>query len=66
MAESETKSERLSIAVTPSEKAALEYHAAVHPEKYESWHQVVRDLSIADAVAAFARAEAAIKAANHR
>ncbi len=48
--ETETRSERLSIAVTPSELEALRLVERLHEPKYDGVSNVIRDFSISDAV----------------
>lgn len=57
--ESETRSERLTLAVTPSEKAALEFICRVHGDKYDGVSSPVRDYSLAEALSFHRRAVAA-------
>jgi len=58
----ETKSERLSIAITPSELRALQFIARVHGDRYDGWSTVIRDYSISEAVEFHQRALAAAEA----
>lgn len=46
----EARSERLGMAVTPTEKAALTKIAALFPEKYEGISSVLRDYTPSQAV----------------
>ena len=62
MPDEETKSERLSLAITPTELTALRFVAEVQPDKYDGWSTVVRDYSITEAVTFHQRALAATAA----
>ena len=46
----ETRSERVTLAVTPTEKRALELIAAVHDAEYDGPSTVLRDHSLRSAV----------------
>ena len=46
----ETKSERVALAVTPTERWALEFVAALYPEQYDGASTVLRDYSLRQAV----------------
>ena len=46
----ETRSERTTLAFTPTEMKALEYVAHVHGTKYSGIGEVMRDYSVSDAV----------------
>ena len=47
----ESKTERIGLAITPAEMAALELLHHVHPGQYEGVSSVVRDYSLREAVA---------------
>jgi hypothetical protein len=57
----ETKSERVGMAVTPTELLALEFIQKLHGDRYDGASSVLRDYSLADAVAFYERAKAAAK-----
>lgn len=56
MPETEARSERMSMTLTPSQLAALKFIAGMHPEKYDGFSGVLEDFSLNDAVQAHSRA----------
>lgn len=61
----ERRTERLSMACTPTEKKAVELVARVHSDRYnEEPSAVLRDMSLAEAVDEAARIEAAVAPAS--
>lgn len=58
----ETKTERLGIAVTPTQLKALEFIQRAHGDRYDGISSVLRDYSLADAVGFYRRALASLKA----
>ncbi len=57
----ETKTERLTIAATSTEMKALEFIQQAHGDRYDGTSSVLRDYSLADAVAFYRRALASLK-----
>jgi hypothetical protein len=55
--QSEPRSERVNLAVTPSELRSLQIIAAARPEDYDGASSVLRDYSVAGAVARAAELE---------
>jgi hypothetical protein len=55
--EGETKSERIGMAVTPTEMRALEFVQLIHGDKYDGAATVLRDYSIKDAVELYRRSK---------
>lgn len=66
LATAETKSERLSMALTASEMEALEFIQVTHGERYEGTSSVLRDYSLTEAVAIHRRARASLLDAPSR
>lgn len=56
-ASTETKSERLGVAVTPTELKALEFIEKTHGKKYDGTSSVLRDYSLTEAVEFYLRAK---------
>ena len=52
----ETKSERMSLALTPTEASALEFIQQLHGDKYDGTSSVLRDYSLSEAVRVHQRA----------
>lgn len=53
----ETKSERITIAITPTEMAALGFVRELHGDRYDGDSTVVRDYSLTQAVEVYRRAK---------
>jgi hypothetical protein len=52
----EKKTERLGMALTPTELAALQFVRELHGDRYDGDSSVLRDYSLTDAVAVYRRA----------
>ena len=59
----ETRTERISVAVTPTEKRALEIIAEGHGDRYDGPSTVVRDYSLTQAVSFVRRVTAEVTGA---